>query len=223
MRHYLGAECAPPPPTQVTNFDIPHDFPADFVPVFGMDVTTCLEFYSSRYASHAWGDVGAVASDVAAAKEPIYQQLTAGGIAPFPGVRELVAQARALGLGVAVASSGSPDKIAHNLGSSGLADLFDPRLVVSAKHVARGKPAPDVFLEALARLGCSDASRALVVEDAGVRAWGAEDCCCPDECSAWNARMPPPPLHHVGPRSERAQSCACGWVLQCGHHQLAAS
>ena len=39
-------------------------------------------------------------------------------------------KARALGLGVAVASSGSPDKIARNLGSSGLARLFpDPRLV----------------------------------------------------------------------------------------------
>lgn len=39
-------------------------------------------------------------------------------------------QARQLGMGVAVASSGSPDKIAHNLGSSGLAHLFpDPHLV----------------------------------------------------------------------------------------------
>lgn len=33
-------------------------------------------------------------------------------------------------MGVAVASSGSPDKIAHNLGSSGLAPLFpDAHLV----------------------------------------------------------------------------------------------
>ena len=39
--------------------------------------------------------------------------------------------------------------------------------MVSAKHVARGKPAPDVYLEALRRLGCTNASRALVVEDAG--------------------------------------------------------
>ena len=39
-----------------------------------------------------------------------------------------------------------------------------PLQVVSAKHVARGKPAPDVYLEALRRLGCADASRALVVE-----------------------------------------------------------
>ena len=36
-------------------------------------------------------------------------------------------------MGVAVASSGSPDKIAHNLGSSGLAPLFpDPHLARAA-------------------------------------------------------------------------------------------
>ena len=38
--------------------------------------------------------------------------------------------------------------------------------IVSAAYVQRGKPAPDVYLEALRRMGCSDAARALVVEDA---------------------------------------------------------
>lgn len=38
--------------------------------------------------------------------------------------------------------------------------------MVSAAYVARGKPAPDVYLEALKRLGCSDPSRAMVIEDA---------------------------------------------------------
>jgi beta-phosphoglucomutase-like phosphatase (HAD superfamily) len=158
---------------------------------------------------------------VSDAKEPLYQALTTGGIAAFAGVAELVRAARVAGLGVAVASSGSPDKIRHNLTSSGLYDLFEERLVsqhkwceslvlkadlwsesatarrgvlqlacaqllsprllltthfcsttpvptqiVSAKHVARGKPAPDVYVEALRRLGCTDARRALVVEDA---------------------------------------------------------
>lgn len=41
--------------------------------------------------------------------------------------------------------------------------------IVSAKYVQRGKPAPDVYLETLRRLGCTDASQALVVEDAGGR------------------------------------------------------
>ena len=39
--------------------------------------------------------------------------------------------------------------------------------VVSAQQVARGKPHPDVYVEALRRLGCTQPSQALVVEDAG--------------------------------------------------------
>lgn len=44
--------------------------------------------------------------------------------------------------------------------------------------MAAGKPAPDVYLEALRRLGCADASRALVVEDAvnGIHAAKAAGC-----------------------------------------------
>lgn len=37
---------------------------------------------------------------------------------------------------------------------------------MSATTVARGKPAPDVYVEALRRMGCRDASKALVIEDA---------------------------------------------------------
>ena len=62
-------------------------------------------------------------------------------------------------------SAGSPEKIRHNLSAAGLLPLFQPGLIVSAHDVARGKPAPDVYIEALRRLGCGDARRALVVED----------------------------------------------------------
>ncbi|KAL6760315.1 HAD-like domain-containing protein [Haematococcus lacustris] len=69
-------------------------------------------------------------------------------------------------MSVAVASSGAPQKLARNLQLSGLLPLLDPYHVVSAAYVARGKPAPDVYLEAMRRVGCSDPTRALVVEDA---------------------------------------------------------
>ena len=42
----------------VTGLDIPHDFPADFYPVFGMDVRSCLEHYKGacgRYAKSCGG------------------------------------------------------------------------------------------------------------------------------------------------------------------------
>ncbi|PSC73919.1 Dual specificity phosphatase 12 [Micractinium conductrix] len=164
---------------QVTGFDIPYSFPQDFQPVFGMDVLHCVEYYQKRFERWDSGAAVDVAAKVSNVKEPIYQQLTTAGIAAFPGVAALVQQAHSLGLAVGVASSGSPEKIAHNLGSSGLAPLFpDPHLIVSAKHVARGKPAPDIYLEALRRLGCTDPGTALVVEDAvnGLKAAKAAGC-----------------------------------------------
>lgn len=50
--------------------------------------------------------------------------------------------------------------------------------MVSAAYVKRGKPEPDVYLEALRRLGCEDASRAMVIEDAanGCKAARAAGC-----------------------------------------------
>lgn len=78
--------------------------------------------------------------------------------------------ARALGLPVCVASSSDPSHIARSLARTGLAAIFEPHLF-SARMVARGKPAPDLFLFAAERMGV-EPSRCLVVEDspAGVAA-----------------------------------------------------
>eukprot|EP00882_Tetradesmus_deserticola_P032665 GHRQ01037191.1.p1 GENE.GHRQ01037191.1~~GHRQ01037191.1.p1 ORF type:complete len:143 (-),score=26.54 GHRQ01037191.1:419-847(-) len=99
----------------------------------------------------------------------------------YAGAAALIQSVQQLGLPVGVASSGAPSKIQHNLSSSGLAALLpDQRLIVSAAEVRCGKPAPDVYLEVLRRMGCEDASRALVVEDAvhglvAAKAAGASD------------------------------------------------
>lgn len=83
-------------------------------------------------------------------------------------------------VGVCVASSGSPEKMRHSLGLTGLLGRVAPHLF-SAAQVGRGKPAPDLFLFAAERMGAAPA-RALVIEDsvhgiaaagaAGMRAWG---------------------------------------------------
>ncbi|CAH1656695.1 HAD family hydrolase [Hyphomicrobiales bacterium] len=78
----------------------------------------------------------------------------------LPGVREaltLLAGRRC------VASSTSLAPLRRNLGLAGLIDLFDPH-VFSASQVARGKPAPDVFLFAAAQMGVQPAN-CLVLED----------------------------------------------------------
>lgn len=43
--------------TQVTGFDIPHNFPTDYTPVFGMDVRGCVGYYAATYPQGAdWSD-----------------------------------------------------------------------------------------------------------------------------------------------------------------------
>lgn len=64
-----------------------------------------------------------------AAKEASFHELTDAGIQAFAGIRELVLAAQAAGLGVAIASSGSPDKISRNLTGSGLIGLVPAALV----------------------------------------------------------------------------------------------
>jgi HAD superfamily hydrolase (TIGR01509 family) len=86
---------------------------------------------------------------------------------PIPGIPIALA---GLALPVCVASSSPPARIRLGLEAAGLLELFEPRLF-SATMVAQGKPAPDLFLYAAARMGAA-AQRCLVVEDslAGVNA-----------------------------------------------------
>jgi HAD superfamily hydrolase (TIGR01509 family) len=69
---------------------------------------------------------------------------------------------------IAIASSSNPELIELVVRTAGLARLV--RVAVSSQEVARGKPAPDVYLEAAARLGVEPTS-AVAVEDShnGIR------------------------------------------------------
>jgi HAD superfamily hydrolase (TIGR01509 family) len=79
-----------------------------------------------------------------------------------------VVRAIAEAVPVAIASSSNPELIDVVLRVAGLADVV--RDAVSSQEVARGKPAPDVYLEAARRLAV-DPSRAAAVEDShnGIR------------------------------------------------------
>ena len=69
---------------------------------------------------------------------------------------------------LAIASSSNPELIEVVLRSSGLASLFP--VAVSSQEVPRGKPSPDVYLEAARRLGV-DPTACAAVEDShnGIR------------------------------------------------------
>ncbi len=79
---------------------------------------------------------------------------------PIPGVAEAVA---GLAGPRCVASSSAPARIRRSLELTGLLAAFEPHLF-SAAMVARGKPAPDLFLHAAREMG-ADPQRCIVVED----------------------------------------------------------
>lgn len=84
------------------------------------------------------------------------------GTLAFPGVIETLARWRAQGRRLAVATSKHSAVATKVLAEAGLAGHFD--LVVGGDMVARGKPAPDTALHALAQLG-AQAERAAMVGD----------------------------------------------------------
>jgi HAD superfamily hydrolase (TIGR01509 family) len=76
------------------------------------------------------------------------------------GIHETLAE---LGARVCVASSSSNERIRASLRIVGYSRLFEPN-VFSAAEVAKGKPDPDLFLHAAARMGAKPGD-CLVIED----------------------------------------------------------
>jgi len=100
---------------------------------------------------------------------------------PVAGAATAVQRLTAAGVLVCVASQGKLSKTRLSLALTGLDRLFPDEARFSAESVARGKPAPDLFLHAAEAMGSGPAS-CVVVEDtpsgvtaavsAGMRAFG---------------------------------------------------
>ncbi len=88
--------------------------------------------------------------------------LPAARIQPLPGADALLRYIAGRGIPRAIASSSSQAIIEHFVHLLGWAELIPQRY--SAEFVPRGKPAPDIYLRAAARLGCPPA-RCLALED----------------------------------------------------------
>lgn len=140
--------------------------------------TTVADSYE-RYLGRSWADNERVAEELLGRPLPadlrprFLARLTAAleaELQPVPGIVGALDALATAGVPTCVASSGEHEKIALTLGATGLAARFEGR-VFSAADVARGKPAPDLFLHAAARCGAAPA-RCVVVEDspAGVAA-----------------------------------------------------
>ncbi|MFE1073067.1 HAD family hydrolase [Streptomyces sp. NPDC058783] len=90
---------------------------------------------------------------------------------PVPGAVGVLEKLAADGVAYCVASSGSHERIRVGHRKAGLDRWFDDERIFSSQDVGRGKPAPDLFLHAAARMGVVP-GRCAVVEDSplGVQA-----------------------------------------------------
>ena len=96
-------------------------------------------------------------------KEGLYRELSRGRLSPLNGLHDLIERLRVERIPIALATSAPKPNVVHTLAELDLAAEFP--VIVRGDEVARGKPAPDVFIEAARRLGV-DAADGLVFEDA---------------------------------------------------------
>jgi HAD superfamily hydrolase (TIGR01509 family) len=82
---------------------------------------------------------------------------------PVAGIAAAIDAIEAQGMATCIASSGDHGKMKITLGKTALLDRFGGR-IYSATQVAKGKPAPDLFLFAAAQMGFPP-SQCVVVED----------------------------------------------------------
>jgi HAD superfamily hydrolase (TIGR01509 family) len=95
----------------------------------------------------------------------------AGGLEEVAGARAFVRSLSAE-LPKAICSSSSTHWVTSHLANMGLAGAFGEMIFSGREHVARGKPAPDLYLRAAAALGVP-IRRCAIIEDSPVGVEGA--------------------------------------------------
>ena len=115
-----------------------------------------------------YGDVFDVSGFRAACHRGMRAIVEREGVPLRPGAREWIDFVRDLGIPLALATSSAPALVRERLGD--LVSTFST--VVTRADVARGKPHPDLYLEAAARLGIAPAE-SLALEDSPTGAQAA--------------------------------------------------
>ena len=104
-------------------------------------------------------------------KEGLYRERSKGRLVALAGLDRLLRRLEAAGIPAVVATSGPAENVEHTLREIGLAARL--QLVVRADQVPRGKPHPDIFLAAAARIGI-DPRSCLAFEDTPAGVMGAQ-------------------------------------------------
>jgi beta-phosphoglucomutase len=134
-----------------------------FLSCFGRVNSDCIRIMLSE------GIDDAESLRIADRKEAAFRDAVRANVPLAIGTRELLASLRQAGALLAVGSSAPPENVALVLDAGHIREFFSA--TVDGAQVKRGKPAPDVFLQAGEAIGISPAHCA-VIEDApaGIRA-----------------------------------------------------
>ena len=100
----------------------------------------------------------------------LFHKLYDGGRLPIKkGVRELLDYLKESGIKTGLASSTRTEVIKTELTEAGLIGYFE--IIAGGDMVARGKPAPDVYLKAMGELGLTKKGHCFAIEDSfnGIR------------------------------------------------------
>jgi HAD superfamily hydrolase (TIGR01509 family) len=139
----------------------PEESMANFMGLAGGDFLAAIEKWIGR----------AIPDDFHAAREIEDARALAEGLPAVAGAMAFIHSLPA-SLPRAIASSSSTAWITRHLDHLGVRDAFGDRIFSGREHVARGKPAPDLYLLAARELGV-DIARTVILEDSPVGATGA--------------------------------------------------
>jgi len=140
------------------------DIGRDYTPVIGTSLATALKYYLDLHHIKEFD-----LDDLKLKKEQAYFQQAKERLRSFDGCDEFLTLVKKKGLKIAVASSGSHEKINFSLTTTGLKNYFE--IFCSADDVMKGKPAPDLFIAAASKVGVSP-EKCIVIEDSvnGIKA-----------------------------------------------------
>jgi beta-phosphoglucomutase len=136
---------------------------ADFTATFGWRNPDIIpKLFGSHYTDQQIADLGN-------RKEDLYRKQAKKGVALLPGARALLEGLAAAGFGQGVGSSAPRANLELILQLTDTTQFFSA--VISMEDTQRGKPDPEVFLRAAAKLNVPP-GRCLVIEDApaGIKA-----------------------------------------------------
>jgi HAD superfamily hydrolase (TIGR01509 family) len=95
-------------------------------------------------------------------KESVYRELYAADIEPVTGLHDVLTTLQLAGKKLAVATTAPKDNRDFGFKALGLEHTFS--VILGDEHVTKGKPHPEIYLEAAKMLGI-DPSRCIVFED----------------------------------------------------------